>query len=299
MTRFEEGATCEGMPGHTTCSIRHQGTRQYRCVEILAFINPLCAECWGMEPYMKKFIVEYQQYFTLRYIMTAKHTLRKSCCGHQQKSVAEEWNKFARLTGMCCNADVWIEDPPSPYSIALAIKSAEFQGIQAGNRFLRKIREQIFLKKKGLNDFTELLEVARLADLNLEEFSNDFHSNRPIKALQCDRKLADEFAISELPSFVFSTVNDKEEAIKVNGHYDYDVYVQILCDLLGMEPEPKPAPALNDYFKNEGCLTTREVSVIYDLPEDDALIELRKLQLKQIIKPVTIKNGTFWKYIAG
>ncbi|GAY75866.1 hypothetical protein NBRC111894_1420 [Sporolactobacillus inulinus] len=40
--------------------------------------------------------------------------------------------------------------------------------------FLKRVREQIFLRKQGLNQFDELLKVARLAGLNEQEFSSDF-----------------------------------------------------------------------------------------------------------------------------
>ncbi|RYM01756.1 DsbA family protein [Sporolactobacillus sp. THM7-7] len=299
MTRYEERAICEGIPGHMTCSISRHSKNDFRRVEILAFIDPLCAECWGLEPLMKKFFVEYHDYFTIKFVLTTKHSFVNRCPSHPFRSIAEEWDKYACLTGMCCNSDVWYENPPSPFSIALAIKAAEFQGKHAANRFLRRIREQIFLRKNGLNRFDELLEVARLAELNLEEFNNDFHSKRPIKALKGDRRLAQEFSITELPSLVFSTAEVDEEAVKVSGHYEYQVYVQILTDLLGKKPIPRKAPQLQQYFKENLFLTTKEVSVVYDLSEEHALKELRKLQLQQVIEPITIKSGTFWKYIAG
>ncbi|RYL89753.1 DsbA family protein [Sporolactobacillus sp. THM7-4] len=296
MTLYYEGSMCEGTPGHMTCSYHYSSKRNCR-VEILAFIDPLCVECWVIEPLMKKFYAEYRDYFTIRYLLTTQHDAGNRCLSHNAKSIAGEWNKKARLTGMCCDSDVWYDNPPSPYAIALAIKSAEFQGKMAGNRFLRRIREQIFLQKNGLNQFKDLLEVARLAKLNLEEFNSDFHSSRPIKALQCDRRLANEFAVSELPSLVFSTVSTDEEAIKVSGHYGYEVYVQILTELSGKPPVPRPLPDLEEYFRQQLFLTTKEVSYIYEWSEEDTLKELRKLQLKQVIEPINLKSGTFWKYI--
>jgi predicted DsbA family dithiol-disulfide isomerase len=199
---------------------------------------------------------------------------------------------------MCCDSDVWFENPPSPYSIAYAIKAAEFQGGAVGQIFLRRVREQIFLRKQGLNKFEELLEVARLSGLNEQEFSNDYHSCRPTKAFQCDRKLANELSITELPTFVFSTPSNDSEAIKVNGHYPYQVYVQILTELLGELPVPAPNIPLINYFQQQCFLTTKEVAVIYDLTEEDALKELRKLQLQQLIEPIVLKSGEYWAYVA-
>lgn len=297
MIFYDDRSTCEGTPGHIICS-RYRRPRNFHRVEILAFIDPLCAECWGLEPLMKKFFLEYHDYFTFRFILTTKHDTENCCQFNQARKIAEEWDKYAHLTGMCCDSDVWFENPPSPYAVALSIKAAEFQGKAAGNRFLRRIREQIFFRKKGMNQLRELLEVARLAKLDIDEFNSDFHSCRSIKSLQCDRRLANEMAITELPSLVFSTADGDSEAVKVNGRYAYDVYVQILTELLGDTPVASPPPSLKEYFRQQSFLATKEVSVVYDLSEEDALKELRKLQLQQLIEPIVLRSGTYWKYIA-
>ncbi|GEB76545.1 DsbA family protein [Sporolactobacillus inulinus] len=297
MTHFNEGMTCEGALGNESCSLRNGKTRSFQRVEILMFIDPLCPECWGFEPLLKKFLFQYHKYIDFRILLTTNHDTANCCRFHQAKKIAEEWDKYARLTGMCCDSDVWLENPPSLYSIAYAIKAAEFQGRAAGQMFLKRVREQIFLRKQGLNQFDELLKVARLAGLNEQEFSSDFHSCRPLKAFQCDRKLANELSITELPTLVCSTPCNDSEAIKVNGHYPYSVYVQILSELLNERPIPASKIPLKDYFKQQFFLTTQEVAVIYDLSEDEALKELHKLQLQQVIEPIMLKTGQYWSYL--
>ncbi|MCI1882820.1 MAG: DsbA family protein [Sporolactobacillus sp.] len=299
MTRSNRSSFCEGTPGKMTCSISDHSHHYTPRIEILAFIDPLCPECWGIEPLIKKFIVEYCHYFTLRFLLTTKHDTANRQQFSDAKKIAEEWDRYACLTGTCCDSGVWSEDPPSPYSVALAIKAAEFQGMVAGNRFLRRIREQIFLNRQGLNEFDDLIAVAHLAGLNTGEFSNDYHSCRSIKALQADRKLANEMEITELPSFVFTNPCSDDAAVRINGHYDYDIYVQILAELLGSKPTPADPPILADYFAKEIYLTTREVAVVYDWSEEEALKELRQLQLRKIVEPIKLKSGEYWKYIAG
>lgn len=296
MTLHREHTFCEGTPENMTCSIMQSNTH-FSKVEILCFIDPLCPECWGIEPLMKKLILEYHDFFTIRYILTTRHDTANRYQFYHAKTIAEEWDKCARLTGMCCDSDIWFENPPSPYAVALAIKAAEFQGQNASHRFLRRIREQIFLRKEGLCQFDDFLEAAAMTQLNLEEFQTDFHSCRSIKAIQSDRKLANELSITELPSLVFSTPAAESESIKVSGRYDYAVYVQILKELIQHRVQAAPHPTLVDFFATELFLTTREVSVVYDWTEEETLKELRKLQLKNIIQPVELKSGIYWKHI--
>ena len=41
-------------------------------IEIFVFIDPLCAECWSLEPYLKKLSVEYGRFFTIRQIVSGQ-----------------------------------------------------------------------------------------------------------------------------------------------------------------------------------------------------------------------------------
>ena len=41
-------------------------------LEIYMFIDPLCPECWALEPIMKKLQIEYGQYFTIKYVISGR-----------------------------------------------------------------------------------------------------------------------------------------------------------------------------------------------------------------------------------
>ena len=41
-------------------------------LEIYMFFDPLSAECWALEPILKKLKIEYGNYFTLRHILSGK-----------------------------------------------------------------------------------------------------------------------------------------------------------------------------------------------------------------------------------
>ncbi|MFT8870880.1 MAG: DsbA family protein [Sporolactobacillus sp.] len=296
MTRCSGKMVCEGTNEHMTCSIVTNKAHFSR-VEILSFIDPICARCWGIEPLMKKFLAEYHRYFTLRYLLTTQHDTANRYRFCHAKAIAKEWDRYAQLTGTCCDSDIWYENPPSPYAIALAIKAAEFQGQNAGHRFLRRLREKVFLCKEGLTTFDDFLQIAEQVGLSGIEFTSDFHSCRSVKAIQSDRRLANELAITELPSFVFSTPEGDNEAIKINGSYSYEVYVNLLTELIGESLNAEPLPPLIDYFQTERFLTTREAAVVYGQSEETMLKTLRELQLQHLVEPVTVKSGTYWKYI--
>ena len=37
-----------------------------RPIELYVFIDPLCGDCWSLQPLLRKLQVEYDRYFTLR-----------------------------------------------------------------------------------------------------------------------------------------------------------------------------------------------------------------------------------------
>ncbi|TCP29736.1 putative DsbA family dithiol-disulfide isomerase [Scopulibacillus darangshiensis] len=286
------GSTCEGTPGQFHCTTGEQ-QNGHKPIEIYAFIDPLCPECWGLEPFMKKLLLEYGQYFTLRYLIVGR---LDSSDRKVVKKIADQWEKIAGLTGMSCDGDVWYNFPPSSYKISVAIKAAELQGKPAGFRFLRRVREKLFLEKQNINADAVLLDCAKTAKLDIEEFEKDISSNGPIKSLQCDRRMACEMDVSSFPTLVFFNADIEKEGIKVTGRYPFDVYVQILSEMLGEKPVPKEPPELEAFLKKYHLVATKELAVVYNLSEQEVRREMKKLKLKQVVEAVPVKYGTFWRY---
>lgn len=53
-------------------SLRHlcQGSNQ-KPLEIYVFVDPLCPECWALEPILKKLQIEYGNWITLKHVLTS------------------------------------------------------------------------------------------------------------------------------------------------------------------------------------------------------------------------------------
>ncbi|GAE45147.1 GTP pyrophosphokinase domain [Mesobacillus boroniphilus JCM 21738] len=41
-------------------------------IEIYMFVDPLCPECWALEPIIKKLQIEYGNYFSIRHVLSGK-----------------------------------------------------------------------------------------------------------------------------------------------------------------------------------------------------------------------------------
>ncbi|SEO50957.1 Predicted dithiol-disulfide isomerase, DsbA family [Amphibacillus marinus] len=267
-------------------------------IEIYLFIDPLCPESWSLEPIVKKLQLEYGRFFSLRPILSGKWSKLNQACLGAPEQLKKQWERTAKLTGMCCDGDLWIEDPITfPANVSMAIKAAELQGSKAGRRYLRKVQENIFLNRTDISKDEQLIRIAAEAELDLEEFKGDLHSKSATKALQCDLKLSGEMEIDQTPSIVFFNEEEEEEGLKLSGAYRYEVYVKVLRQLLQREVAPMDKPTLEELTKHFQFIGTHEIAIIYDWSHEKACSEMKKLQLMQLVQRVPVKNEIFWRYI--
>ncbi|WP_257985081.1 ClpXP adapter SpxH family protein [Bacillus sp. T33-2] len=266
-------------------------------IEIYMFVDPLCPECWALEPIMKKLQIEYGRYFSVRHILSGRLANLNMTRKKRYETIAELWEKTASRTGMSCDGNLWFENPvSSPYLASIAVKSAELQGRKKGIRFLRKIQEALFLEKQNVSNFEVLKSCARSVGLDIEEFVTDIHSESAAKAFQCDLKITSEMDVQEIPTLVFFNANVEEEGIKITGSYPYEVFVQILEEMLPEKPVAADHPPLEAFVKHYKMVASKEVAVVYDMTVSQAEMEMKKLLLKQKVEQVPAKYGMFWRY---
>ncbi|GEL77148.1 ClpXP adapter SpxH family protein [Tenuibacillus multivorans] len=267
-------------------------------LEIYVFVDPLCPECWSLEPYIKKLAIEYGCYFKLRTIVSTNLTNLNIKPNRQSKKLAQYWEKTASRTGMSCDGDLWHENPVySPSIPVLAVKAAELQGQRLGSKFFRKLQESLFLNKKDITKEDILLDIAEKVNLDMTEFKKDLHSETARRALKCDWNLTCEMEVEQLPTVVLFNRNHDRDGLRVSGLYQYHIYVRALLEVMEQKVYPSSKPSLEDFLSHFEFVATKEVAVVFDWTMDKAEKELKKLVLKQKVKPVPVKYGTFWMYI--
>ncbi|WLR53169.1 ClpXP adapter SpxH family protein [Bacillus tianshenii] len=270
-------------------------------IEIYVFIDPICPECWALEPILKKLYLTYGEYFTVRHVISSKLRRLNLAKDHKPSNLAQVWEKTASRSGMSCDGDLWFEDPiATPYAAAIAIKAAELQGKLAGVRFLRKLQETMFLEKQNVSKEGVLVKIADNAGLDVDEFQKDLHSESAVKAFQCDIKISGEMEVDESPTIVFfNNQNIDEEGVKVTGQYDYDVYEQILKDMLQNNLKPKPLPSVEEFMRTYQFVAAKEIAVVYNMSCKEVDKLMKKFMLKQTVECVPVKYGTFWRYVGA
>lgn len=274
---------------------------EHKSVEAYLFIDPLCKDCWDIEPVIIKLWLEYGTYFSIRHILTGKveGAIASPHKWNKPANIRFVWEKTTSLQGFSCDGKVHMQDASStPYLVSIAIKAAELQGRKAGSKFLRKLQEYIFLENVSKPDLELLLACADQSGIDVEEFKKDLHSISAKKAFQCDLKFTNEMHITEIPSLVFFHANSDEEGIKIAGIYSYNVYVQLLKELVKFDIEPAPLPPLETLLEMAQFMSSKEIAFIYDCSEQEIERELKKLSLKRKVRMVEVKCERYWKWIA-
>lgn len=252
-----------------------------RPLELYVYIDPACNECWHLQSTLRRLQIDYERYFTLRVVLrTSLPTLNFS----YSRALPENTN---------CEKEI---HPAFP---SIAIKAAEFQGKRAGLKFTSKLFEYANLKERNVNEFSVLVEIAQSTQLDVEEFIKDFSSKHVHRALQIDLYMAKEMEVDLAPTFVFFNENIEDEGLKVSGLYSYEIYEQIIEELIGQPIYRDVPPPLEELFKRFDTLATKEIADIYRMPEKSAERELKKQLLKQHVERLPMQDVTLWRKKRG
>lgn len=250
-------------------------------IEMYVFLDPLCPECWSLEPYIRKLSIEYGRFFTHRSIVsTLFHPVNSKKQSIREHTTCQKENEIT-----------------CPWNVSIAIKAAEIQGKKSAKMFLRKLQEYVFIKNEDVSKDDILIKIAEEINIDVDEFLEDLHGTSAKRAFQCDVKLTREMEITHKPTIIFFNQDSDDYGIKIPGVYPYEVYELILQELLEMIPIPSQKPPLETFVKKHGVVSSHEISIIYDWTPSKTEKELKKLQFKQSVQRFQIEDRDFWRSI--
>ena len=123
---------------------------EHKPVKIIYYTDPICSSCWGIEPQLRKLKLEYGDYFEIDYKMGGLLPDWSYNSGGISKpsDVAHHWDEASLYYEMPIDGDVWLEDPlESSYPSCIAMKAAQLQSAEKAVKFMRIVREKLYLEK--------------------------------------------------------------------------------------------------------------------------------------------------------
>lgn len=263
-------------------------------VKIIYYTDPICSSCWGIEPQLRKLKLEYGDYFEIDYRMGGLLPDWSYNSGGISKpsDVAHHWDEASLYYQMPIDGNVWIEDPlDSSYPSCIAMKAAQMQNKEKAVKFMRILREELYLNKKNIAKWANIAEAAKIADLDVQKLKTDYDDAEEL--FQEDLNLAKTLGVRGFPTLFFA--DSQNNQLKVYGSKPYDAYESALLTLF---PKAKKKAIKNenplDLFEIFPTLAPKEYSVILEKSYSNAEIILDKLYQQGLLDKKTIRNGSLY-----
>ena len=266
-------------------------------ISAIYFTDPTCSWCWATEPKVRRLLEEYGDQIKISYKMGG---LMEKWIGYNDPEeniqkpaqMAPRWAEVSRQTGMPIDERIWREDPPlSTFPACIAVKAAEFQGARLGVRYLRRLREAVFLERKNTSRDEVLFRLAKQVGLRLDRFRKDFKEGKAESAFRQDLEDAREQYILGYPTILFRSKHGREA--KLYGYREYESYRQAIDDVQGSVMKRSRPKNLLSFVKKYGRVLLPEVAEVFGLDPEKAAEQLEALRKEKKVRKVKLDRGDF------
>jgi len=254
--------------------IQHTSVDQSKAdrVEITFYTDPLCCWSWGFEPQWRRLQYEFRDQIIYRNVMGGllpswKNYNDPVYSVSRPMQMGSVWLEAGRVSGMPMNDKLWVTDPPaSSYPACIAVKCAESQSAEAGQKYLRMLREAVMIEGKNIakqNVLTELARKLAAAHPNLLDtgkFEADLTNDKGLEAFRKDWQETQNRNITRFPTLILRSPGSP--AIMLTGYRPYPVLLDAIKQIA---PEIKPAEqdlAEQAYLQYWDTLTPREIEEV-------------------------------------
>ena len=277
-------------------SMNAEGAVAQKPVRLLYFTDPICSSCWGIEPQLRKLKSEYGDYFTIEYRMGGLLKGWDAYGGSDVSNptdVAQHWDEASAHYDMPIDGDVWVEDPlSSSYPPSIAFKAAQMQDAEKALKFLRRIKEMVFLEKKNITRWEHLSQAAVDSGLDAAQLKKDFEGEAK-KHFEEDLAMARQLGVRGFPTIFFSDA--EENRFKVYGSKPYEAYEQALLKLYPQAVKNTVQVSSETVFQRYPSVTTKEFAVLTNKNTIEAESILEHLYERHEIEKQSSKNGVLWR----
>ena len=290
-----ETGICE-LPGVQAATSDSNVMPAAKPVKVIYFTDPICSSCWGIEPQLRKLKLTYGKYLDIEYRMGGLLPDWSYNSGGISKpsDVAHHWDEVSMYYDMPIDGDVWLEDPlHSSFPPSIAFKAAQLQDQAKAIRFLREIREMVFLQKKNITKWEYLSQAALLVGLDVVKLKADSEAQARV-LFEEDLKEARAMGVRGFPTIFFVDSSGRREI--VYGAKPYSSYQQTLLKLLPDAEEQAYEPSWNALFALYPSLTAKEFSELSGTERQESERVLDALTQQGKLRKTSTKNGSIWRF---
>ena len=204
-------------------------------IRITHYTDPLCVWSWAFEPVWRQLLDARADTVTWRYRMGGM-IADWSRYGDPLNNVSAaaqmgpHWLHVARQTGATVDSRLWHDDPPqSSHPACVAVKAAEGQGRDAGERYLARLRRAVMTERRNIARDEVLTAVAVEAALDLDAFTTALDDGSAVEAFRDDLRDSRYREIGRFPTLLLE--RDGRRGLLITGYRPLEVLLAAVDEL--------------------------------------------------------------------
>lgn len=243
-------------------------------VDLYYVTDPICSHCWALEPILRKFEAQYDQYFNMHTLMGG---LLENWDGFADTAngingpadVAEHWREVGEHSRMPIDGTLWYDNPiESSFIPSRVFKVIQKLNPKIADTFLRRAREALFAFNKNIAQDDMLIDLVNKVGLNGVEIVKQSKLPEADTSLQEDFQLVRQLGVRGFPTIVM--LNEEKKGVKIVGARALEQYTAALQQMLpGEILQSKQQPNLLSLIQKEKMLFSREIEEFYAIEEKD------------------------------
>ncbi|NMA12882.1 MAG: DsbA family protein [Chloroflexi bacterium] len=276
--------------------------------ELWIFSEPLCTWCWGVEPVVRKIEGAFEGQLRVRTLlgglipditeMYDEFEAPEQTIASVSKVIFDHWQHATQNHKMPVTTNpltLFDEENRSSFPVNIAYYAAKLAAPDKANDYLRWLREKVMVYDVKINRRSELLQLAKELNIDLQKFTEAFDDGTALKAFREDLAVGVEEAIQIYPTWIIKSATGKS---RVNSFHHYPRLEKAIIDFGAGDLVPKPLiyseETAMEYFARYLSSAPIEFAVYFDLEQDKAEEILDRMAAEKKILKVEAGNGALY-----
>ena len=262
------------------------------------FADPWCWWSWGLEPVIQRLKAVYGEQIHVSYRMggiTDDVSDWRRRYNVETDDALRAWiSESSSMTGMPTSTENYLSTRvKTTWPACVAVKAAQMQGEEVGEKFYRKLVEEINLADRNGSDEKVDMEVAEEVGLDVLRMKRDIKSGAARKLFEKD---SEDMKVSFLTLTYIDPATGKEMSVEGRfGSKEHEHAIEHLTD--GKLVKKTPVDIM-EYFERHEDATVfpKEISEVFQIGVEHAQLRLRKLEDAGLLESKSFKfGGKGWK----
>ncbi len=268
-------------------------------IAVIHFADPWCWWSWGLEPVVQRLKEVYGDQVEIVYkmggITDSTANWRKEYNVEEDDALRSWIRDSGSITGMNVDPESYLKSGvQSTWPACVAVKAAQLQGEEIGERFYRKLMEANLLESRNGSHETTYLSLAKQVGLDEAQLKRDISSGKARELFEKDKK---EMNVNFLTLTYINRKTGKTRNIE--GVFTSAEHQKAVEELSSAEPTRKTPVDILEYLDrhHDTLVYPKEIAEIFSTSLQDAESRLEGLAKSGLLSRNELGFGTFFQSI--